>query len=310
MPIGSAERRKISLFAGVKPEMVVNLPDIKNVYEMPQNLFNMKFHHLIAEKLDLQINDSFNWDIPTSFLPLKIGMVGKYLGTDDAYKSINESIFLSGAEKPEILDAQEIEDLSDAEVENLLSQYDALIIPGGFGKRGIEGKLKAIKYARENKVPILGICLGMQLMVIEFARNCMGISEANSTEFDPDTAYPVIDMMAEQKEILRLGGTMRLGAQKTPVFDGTKLKEVYGGKTEVIERHRHRYEVNYELCKEFFDREECGFKVSSKADFVEAVEIKDHPFFVGIQYHPEYGTKVGAPHPLFVKLIKAAQEKK
>jgi len=310
MPISSTERRKIALFAGVKPEMVVNLPDIKNVYEMPQNLFNMKFHHLIAKKLDLEITDSFNWDIPKSFLPLKIGMIGKYLGTDDAYKSINESIFLSGAEKPEMIDAQELEDLDETEIEDMLGQYDALIIPGGFGKRGIEGKLKAIKYAREKKVPILGICLGMQLMVIDFARNCVGMKEANSTEFDPDTTCPVIDMMAEQKEILHLGGTMRLGAQKTPIFKGTRLHEVYGGKTEVMERHRHRYEVNYDLCKEFFEREDCGFTVSSKADFVEAVEIKDHPFFVGIQYHPEYGTKVGAPHPLFVALIKAAQARK
>ena len=311
LPISSNERRKIALFAGVNPEMVVNLPDIKNVYEMPQNLFNLKFHHLIAQRFNMTINDAFEWDVPKTFLPLKIGIIGKYLGTDDAYKSINESIFLSGAEKPEVLDSQEIEELEDDEVEEMLKHYDALIIPGGFGKRGVEGKIKAIRYARENGVPVLGICLGMQLMVVEYARSVGQLEGANSTEFDPDTPNPVIDMMAHQKEVLNLGGTMRLGGQKTPVFADTRLSQVYEGQTQVMERHRHRYEVNHEICRDFLKNpgeDRNALTISSKEDFVEAVEIYNHPFFIGIQYHPEYGSKVGAPHPLFKALIESARK--
>lgn len=309
-PIASGQRRKIALFAGVSPQMVVNLPDIKNVYEMPQNLFNMKFHHLIAQRFNLNINNAFEWDVPKSFLPLKIALIGKYLGTDDAYKSINESIFLSGVEKPDVLDSQEIEELEEEEVALMLKHYDALIIPGGFGKRGVEGKIKAIKYARENGKPILGICLGMQLMVVEYARSVAGLSNANSTEFDPDTPYPVIDLMAHQKETLKMGGTMRLGGERAPLFKGTRLSEIYNGASEVVERHRHRYEVNHEICGDFLNnspQDPDKLSVSSKEDFIEAVEIYNHPFFIGIQYHPEYATKVGAPHPLFKALINAVK---
>jgi len=312
-PIESTQRRKIALFAGVEPRMVVNLPDIKNIYELPRKLFNMKFHHLIADKFNLELIDNFHWEFPNFFKPLKIGIVGKYLGTDDAYKSINESIFLCGVEKPDVIDSQEIEDLDGEKAGSFLSQFDALIIPGGFGKRGIEGKIKAIQYAREHNVPLLGICLGMQLMVIEYARNAHGFEGANSTEFDPGTPHPVIDMMAEQKEVLHLGGTMRLGAQKTPVFAGTQLEKVYNTTEIQFERHRHRYEVNYEACKDFLvepEEERNGLRISSKENFVEAVELTGHGFYIGIQYHPEYGTKVGAPHPLFSALIEAAEKRK
>ncbi len=313
-PIDFPETRKIALFAGVSQKMVVNLPDIKNVYEVPQQLYNIKFHHLIANRFGLEVNDDFHWEYPISFKPLKIGIIGKYLGTDDAYKSINESIFLCGVEKPTLLDAQEIEELSDEGVKRYLSPFDALIIPGGFGKRGIEGKIRAIKYARENNIPILGICLGMQLMVIEYARNVLGRPEANSTEFDPDTRFPVIDIMEEQKEILHMGGTMRLGAQKTPIFKDTLLEKIYDGQEMVYERHRHRYEVNLGICGDIF-RPNSGTEdemprliISSKLDFVEAIELQGHPFYVGIQYHPEYASKVGKPHPLFVNLIKSAEK--
>jgi CTP synthase len=193
----------------------------------------------------------------------------------------------------------------------MLKHYDALIIPGGFGKRGIEGKIKAIKYARENRVPLLGICLGMQLMVVEYARSIGKLTGANSTEFDPNTPYPVIDMMAHQKEILHMGGTMRLGGQETPIFEKTRLSEIYAGKSSVIERHRHRYEVNYEVCRGFLKspgEDKQALTISSKGDFVEAVEITDHPFFIGIQYHPEYASKVGEPHPLFKALIESARK--
>jgi len=313
LPIESPEIRKIALFAGIKPEMVVNLPDNKNVYEVPRNLYNMRFHTIILDRLQLTASRDFQWDYPTIFKPLKIGIVGKYLGTDDAYKSIIESIFLCGVEKPTLLDAQELEEMNEEEVHLLLKDYGGLIIPGGFGKRGIEGKLKAIGYAREHKKPLLGICLGMQLMILEFARNQLGMKEADSTEFNPETERPLIDLMEEQKKTLQMGGTMRLGAQRAPIFKNTRLYEAYGDLEEVFERHRHRYEVNWELCRSFLKlpeeaNEENRSKrliVGSKNEFVESVELEDHPFFIGVQYHPEFLSKVGHPHPLFLSFIRA-----
>ena len=313
LPIEPPEIRKIALFAGIKPEMVINLPDNKNVYEVPRNLHNMRFHTIILDRLQLTASQDFHWDYPTMFEPLKIGIIGKYLGTDDAYKSIIESIFLCGVEKPTLLDAQELEEMNEEEIHLLLNEFGGLIIPGGFGKRGIEGKLKAIRYARERQKPLLGICLGMQLMILEFARNQIGWKEADSSEFDPETKLPLIDMMEDQKKILQMGGTMRLGAQRTPIFKNTKLYEVYGRQEEVYERHRHRYEVNWELCRPFLkfreevrpeDPDPCLI-VGSKSEFVESVELEDHPFFIGVQYHPEFQSKVGHPHPLFLSFIRS-----
>jgi CTP synthase len=313
LAIEAPEVRKIALFAGIKPQMVINLPDIKNVYEMPRILYNMKFHTMLLERLRLTAASDFTWEYPTQFKSYKIGIVGKYLGTDDAYKSIIESIFLCGVEKPVLLDSQELEELDDEELSLCLKDYDGLIIPGGFGKRGIEGKLKAIQYARENKKPILGICLGMQLMIIEYARNVLGWASASSSEFDPLTPLPLIDIMEDQKKILQMGGTMRLGAQKTPIFRGTRLAEIYNQQEVVYERHRHRYEVNLELCKPFLKHgEEISIegndkylRISAESEFVECIELENHPFFIGVQYHPEFQTKVGNPHPLFVHFIRA-----
>lgn len=312
-PIDANSLYKVALFSGVPRNMVINLPDSANVYEVPDILHSLGLHELVAEKLGLEIEDNFSWNFPKSFELLKIAIVGKYLGTDDAYKSIIESIYLSGSQKPEIIDSQELEEMSDEQVKSYLDQFDALIIPGGFGRRGIEGKIKAIKYARENKKPILGICLGMQLMAIEFARNVGGLVGANSTEFDEDTPYPIVNMMESQKKILNLGGTMRLGAQKTIIEKGTLLSKIYNGQEIVYERHRHRYEVDAEAFPQLFKKiGEEGYKlvISARSDFVEAVELEDHPFFVGIQFHPEYKTKVGDPHPLFKALVKVAGGKK
>ncbi|HPV63228.1 MAG TPA: CTP synthase, partial [Fervidobacterium sp.] len=240
MPIDSQSLYKIALFSGVSRDMVINLPDIGNVYQIPETLYESDVHKLVAKRLSIAIEDrQLNWNYPKSFKPYRIALIGKYLGTDDAYKSIVESIFLSGVQKPVVVDAQELEELDDSGVEQKLDSFDALIIPGGFGKRGIEGKIKAIKYARENRKPILGICLGMQLMAIEFARNVLGLPGANSTEFDETTSYPVVNLMEEQKKIMNLGGTMRLGAQKMKINEGTKLYKIYG-QSEVYERHRHR----------------------------------------------------------------------
>jgi CTP synthase len=290
--------------------MVINLPDVPNVYSIVELLKGLEVHKRVAKKLNLTLDDSnFSWDYPRTFKQRKIALVAKYLGTDDAYKSIIESIFLAGCVKPKVIDAQSLENMSYEEVCDTLSEFDGLIVPGGFGKRGIEGKIKAIRYAREHKKPILGICLGMQLMVIEFARNVYGYEGANSTEFDPDTRYPVITLMEEQKRILQLGGTMRLGAQPMRIFKGTKLWSIYKVE-ETTERHRHRYEVNYDEFPQLFKMpDERGYKlvISAKSNFIEAIELEEHPFFIGIQYHPELKTKVGKPHPLFKTFVDTLQ---
>ncbi len=301
--------KKVALFGGVKPDDVVNLPDTKNVYQIPEILHSMGLHRKIASRLRLEVSDSFEWDYPKVFKKRRIALVGKYLGTDDAYKSILESIFLLGYEKPDVVDAMELEDMEDEEVAVALSEYEGIIIAPGFGKRGVEGKIKAIKYARENGVPILGICFGMQMMVVEFARSVMGYEGANSTEIDPSTPYPVIDMMEEQKKVLKLGGTMRLGAQRMEIVPGTKLHSIYKS-SEAFERHRHRYEVNIQSFSEMFKEPgEDGYKlvVSAKSEFVEAIELDSHPFFIGVQFHPEYKSKVGKVHPIFKAFIEVIE---
>ncbi len=304
---------KVALFGGVNRDRVVNLPDVDNVYSVPEVLHALDLHEKISDILNLKVkNCELTWHYPRMLKPIKIALVGKYLGTDDAYKSIIESVVLAGAERPTVVDAETIEDFKDDEsVHSYLSAYDALIIPGGFGRRGIEGKIRVIKVAREKKIPILGICLGMQLMVIEYARNVTGLKGANSTEFDPETPYPVIDLMESQKKILKLGGTMRLGAQDMRVVKGTRLYEIYGGREIVRERHRHRYEVNEERFPQLFasDVKESNGKlvISARSEFVEAVELKDHPFFIGVQFHPEFKSKVGQPHPIFIELVKVAE---
>ncbi|MEN3008450.1 CTP synthase [Pseudothermotoga sp.] len=312
VPVNSETIKKVALFGGVPYDMVINLPDVSNVYSIVEFLKEIQVHKKVARKLNLDLNDSkFNWEYPKNFKHYKIALIAKYLGTDDAYKSIIESVFLSGCIKPKVVDAQSLEDMSWEQTCEFLSEFDGFIIPGGFGKRGIEGKMKAIKYAREYKKPILGICLGMQLMVIEFARNVLGYRDANSTEFDPDTPYPVITLMEEQKKILQLGGTMRLGAQPMRVLKGTKLWQIYNGTEEITERHRHRYEVNHDRFPELFKLPgETGYKlvISARSNFVEAIELEDHPFFIGVQYHPELKTKVGKPHPIFVGFLKAMED--
>lgn len=296
---------KVALFGGVKNEYVVNLPDLSNIYEVPEVLDKMKIQDLIAKRLNFKIQNIIKWSFPRTFKNLKIAMIGKYLGTDDAYKSILESIFLTGVKKPEMIDSEMLEELDDEGLKSILEKYEGIIIPGGFGKRGIEGKIRALKYARENNVPTLGICLGMQLMVVEYARNVKGLTGANSTEFDPKTNYPVIDIMEEQKKILKMGGTMRLGAQKTEVIKGTKLYDIYKS-TEIYERHRHRYEVNHKQFGDIFDE----MIVSARTEFVEAVEIKENDFYIGIQFHPELKSKVGSPNPIFTAFKEAIEKRR
>ena len=309
--IGENAVDKISMLCGVPKDMVWNLPDMKNIYEIPEYLHSKGFHRIIAERLGVKVRDDFNWDYPKEFKNLNIALVGKYLGNEDTYNSIVESIFLCGVRKPALLDSEKIAELDEKEFKDLLDKYDGFIIPGGFGERGMEGKIRVIEYARVNKKPLLGICLGMQLMVIEFARNVFNLSDANSTEFDPDTPYPVVDLMEDQKRIMKLGGTMRLGAQEMVLLEGTKLYGIYSGSKTVKERHRHRYEVNDEEFPYLFKLpKDNGYRltISARSQFIEALELDDHPFFIGVQFHPEYRTKVGNPHPIFVHFSKVVEE--
>jgi CTP synthase len=238
---------------------------------------------------------------------LRIGVVGKYIELQDAYKSVYEAIIHGGITSDcgieiEKIDAEEIEKLG---ADKLLKGLGGILVPGGFGERGIEGKIMAAQYARENKLPYLGLCLGMQIATIEFARHVLKLEKAHSTEFDPDTPHPVIALLDEQKQITRKGGTMRLGAQPCQLVVGTRAAQLYGAFV-VNERHRHRYEFNNAYRQQFV---EAGFIISgTTADgkLVEVIELKDHPFFIASQFHPEFQSKPDAPHPLFRGFIAAA----
>lgn len=309
---------KIALFGGVPLEYVINLPDLNNVYEVPEELNKKNLPFLISNKLGLPTNKSCHENIklksPKTFKNLKIALISKYTGTDDAHKSIMESIFLSGVNRPDIINAGELEEMEEENLKIFLKKYSGIIIPGGFGKRAIEGKIKAIKYARENKVPILGISLGMQLMVIEFARNVKGLVGANSTEFDENTPYPVVDLIEKiynlsNKDNEYEYNKMRLGAHKIDILPNTKLCNIYPENT-IFERHRHKHVVNYEKFPEIFEKSTNNFDkitIAAMSDFLEAIELKNHPFFIGVQYHPEFKSKVGKPHPLFPAFIEAVE---
>jgi CTP synthase len=242
---------------------------------------------------------------------ITIGLVGKYVELQDAYKSILESFVHAGAvnECKVVIKNIQSEYITPENVKEKLSGLDGVLVAPGFGNRGIEGKIESIKYIRENKIPFFGICLGMQCCVIEYARNVLGFTTANSTEMDIHTAYPVIDLMEDQKNIIQMGGTMRLGSYDCEIEEGSKSYEAYGKKY-ISERHRHRWEFNNQYIEQF---EKAGMDIvgkNPKTGLVEIVEIKDHPFFVGAQFHPELKSTVENPHPLFVAFVKAALENK
>ncbi len=308
-PVDKDSLDKISIFTGVDKENVINTYDIDNVYEIPRFLFEQRVHAKIAKMLNCEIKkENFDFVIPKPVKSSKIAIIGKYTGTEDAYKSVIESVIIAGGLKPVILDSEALHALSEREFYLQMQKYDGFIIPGGFGYRGVEGKIRVIKYARENDIPILGLCLGMQLMIIEYARNVFNYKGANSTEFDPNTKYPVIDLMEEQKRQLKMGGTMRLGAQRIEIVSNTKIASIYN--TNIIsERHRHRYEANEKDFSNIFNYPENAkdgdLIVSSKSEFVESVEVKGRKFFVGVQFHPEFKSRPGFIHPLFGSFINS-----
>ena len=311
-------RKKIALFCNVKPNAVIESIDVDTIYEVPLVMQKEKLDKVVLSKLKLsskQDPDLTQWrdflfKLKHPKTEVKIGLIGKYVELPDAYKSINEAFIHSGAlNECKLKDKLIHSEAIDREnVAHKLRGLDGVLVAPGFGGRGIEGKIEAIRYVRENKIPFFGICLGMQCAVIEFARNVLGLKGAHSMEMDENTKYPVIDLMENQKNITEKGGTMRLGAYTCKIQKGSKAAQAYG-KTTIQERHRHRYEFNNKFKEQF---EAAGLKatgINPDNDLIEIIEITEHPWFVGVQFHPELKSTVTNPHPLFIRFVRAAIEK-
>ena len=314
-PITQEQREKIALFCNVDVEAVIEAPDVKHIYECPVVFKKEGLDELILKKLNIKLPDRGikSWEegvvkrLRSPAKEVKIAVVGKYISLQDAYKSIYEALVHGGIANNARVNIVKI-DSEDVEAHGLkkyLKDVQGILIPGGFGSRGIEGKIAAVKYVRENNIPFFGICLGMQIATIEFARNVAGLKGANSTEFDKDTPYPVISLIAEQKEVKDMGASMRLGAYAGVLEKGTKSFEAYKSE-KISERHRHRYEFNNEYRQALTQKGLMIAGVNPERDLVEIVEIKDHPWFVGCQFHPEFKSKPDIAHPLFKGFIAAA----
>ena len=310
--------RKVALFCNVSKEAVIQSVDVPTIYEVPLMLQRQRMDSIALEKLGLEVGPTPELNPWKDFLNRKkratdvvrIGLVGKYVELQDAYKSIDESLLIASIYNERKLDLRLIhsEKINDANAAELLADMDGVVIAPGFGQRGVEGKFAAIRYLREHDIPTLGICLGMQCMVIEFARDVLGLEGANSTEMDPQTLHPVIDLMEDQKNVVNMGGTMRLGTYDCTLRPGSHICAAYG-KEHIQERHRHRFEFNNEYKDRF---EAAGMQcVGENPDtgLVEAVEVSGLRWFVGVQYHPEYTSTVLSPNPLFMGFIKAAINK-
>jgi CTP synthase len=311
-------KRKLALFCNVKKESVIESIDASTIYDVPNLMLKEGLDKVVLEKLALKSSkpDIARWN---TFLKrhknpkteVTIGLIGKYVELQDSYKSILEAFIHAGAENEVKVNVESVhsEYLNADNIAVKLGHLDGVLVAPGFGERGIEGKIDAVRYVRENNIPFLGICLGMQMAVIEFSRNVLGISDADSTEMNPDTKNAVIDLMEEQKTITDKGGTMRLGSWNCDLRLGSKVRDIY--KTENIkERHRHRYEFNGNYKEQI---ENAGMKATGlnpDTGLVEIVEIPEHPWFIGVQYHPEYKSTVASPHPLFVAFVKAALNNK
>jgi len=314
-PISAELKEKISLFCDVTKEGVIGLSDVPLLYEVPLVLEREGLDDIVLKYLDLPTKkgDLSDWakmveEMKNPLKTVRVAIVGKYTELKDSYISIVESLKHGGvANHVEIeikwVNAEKLEE--EEEIEPIFRDTQGILIPGGFGSRGIEGKIKAIRFARENKIPFLGLCLGMQCAVVEFARNVAKKKGANSSEFDAETKYPVIDLLPEQKGVSAKGGTMRLGAYLCRIKKGTLLARAYE-KEEVCERHRHRYEFNNDFRKEFSEAGMIFSGIYPEADLVEVIEIPDHPWFLATQYHPEFKSRPNHPHPLFRDFVKAA----
>lgn len=311
-------RRKLALFCNVREEAVIQSIDASTIYDVPNLMLEQGLDKVVLKKLNLT-SDKPDLSLWNKFLSrhknpkseVRIGLIGKYVELQDSYKSILEAFIHAGAANEVKVTVESIhsEHLNDNNAKLKLSHLDGVLVAPGFGERGIEGKINAIKYVREQQIPFLGICLGMQMAVIEYTRNVLGLTDANSTEMFPATKYPVIDLMESQKTIINKGGTMRLGAWECELVNNSIVSKVYGSKT-IMERHRHRYEFNNKYKS---DLEAAGMMATGanpKTGLVEIIEIPKHPWFVGVQYHPEYKSTVANPHPLFVAFVKASLKQK
>ena len=311
-------RKKLALFCNVRKEAVIQSIDASTIYDVPNLMLEEGLDKIVLEKLNLESHtpDITRWN---AFLArhknpkaeITIGLIGKYVELQDSYKSILEAFIHAGAKNEVKVNIESVhsEYLSSDNIKLKLSHLDAVLVAPGFGERGIEGKIEAVKYVRENNIPFLGICLGMQMAVIEFSRNVLGLSDADSSEMNPTTKNPVIGLMEEQKTITDKGGTMRLGAWACNLKEGSLVRNIYQSET-IKERHRHRYEFNSTYKEQI---EAAGMLTSGlnpDTGLVEIVEISNHPWFVGVQYHPEYKSTVANPHPLFVAFVKAALDHK
>ncbi len=316
-PLSEELKKKIALFCNVKLDSVIEAADAATIYEVPILMLREKLDIAVLKKLNITSFGEPELEKWKMFLEkvkhprkkVNIGLIGKYIELQDAYKSILESFIHAGAMndcKVHVINIHS-EFISEENVQEKLLGLDGLLVAPGFGFRGVEGKIIAVKYAREHNLPFFGICLGMQMAAIEFARNVLGMPEADSTEMNPDTEFPIIDMMEEQKKITIKGGTMRLGAYPCIIKENTLAHSIYGT-TEITERHRHRWEFNNEYLQKFEKAGMIASGVNPQTELVEIIEIPNHPFFIGVQYHPELKSTVVKPHPLFVEFIKAAKK--
>jgi CTP synthase len=308
-------RQKIALFCNVTKDAVIESIDADTIYDVPLLMREEKLDTVVLNKLGMSQDTSFKLDNWIDFVrklknpksEVTIGLIGKYVELKDAYKSIAESFTHAGVsnETKVIMERIHSEDITDENAESKLGGLKGILVAPGFGERGIEGKISSIKYARENKIPFLGICMGMQCAIIEFGRNVLGFADSHSTEMDPDTSHPVIDIMEEQKRITLKGGTMRLGAYNCEIKKDSMVNAIYGI-TEISERHRHRFEFNNKYLSDYENAGMIGSGINPEGGLIEIIELKDHPWFIGVQFHPEYKSTVAKPHPLFVNFVKAA----
>ncbi len=318
-PLPQGLKEKIAHFCNVRREAVIAAPDVRYIYELPIELHNEGTDTQIAERLNIWSRepDLSAWSRTVSQLAeppqgrVKIALVGKYVHLRDSYKSLHESLVHGGLASGVVIDIEYVdsEELNAGNVAERLGEMDGILVPGGFGGRGTEGKIQAIRLARETGIPFFGICLGMQMAVVEFARHVCGLAKANSTEFEPDAEQPVIDLMPDQRGVKQKGGTMRLGAYPCVLKEGSVAARIYGAR-EISERHRHRFEFNNEFRETITQHGMVLGGVSPDERLVEMVELPDHPHFVGCQFHPEFKSRPHAPHPLFTSFVEASRERR
>jgi CTP synthase len=307
-------KNKLALFCNVEVDSVIQSIDASTIYEVPLLMKNEKLDQVVLRKLNLKSSNDSNLERWSDFVNrlkfpknnVKIGLIGKYVELQDSYKSILESLIHAGSENETKVEVVSIhsEYIDEEQIKNEISNLDGILVAPGFGSRGVEGKIDAIKCAREENIPFFGICLGMQMAVIEFARNVIGLKEANSTEMIETTSEPVIALMENQKNIVNKGGTMRLGSWECKIEKNTKIHDIYNSET-IFERHRHRWELNDDYTDDFKKK---GLKLSGinpETGLVEIIELPSNDWFIGVQFHPEYKSTVESPHPLFVSFVKA-----